>query len=581
MRRTGGAGAGAGAQTVVEAFLDSADRAPDRLAFHVIERSEAEAGEEHALSHADVRGLLARSVGGLAEHGIGAGERVLLILPTSRDFLAAYLGCLYAGAAPLVLAEPLDGRTAQYAEHVRRTAELAGARHLITTPERAAALAPLVPLRVLTPGHLRGAPAELDKPYARPDTLAQLQATSGSTGTPRLAAVRHGNLTANVGAIAEAIRARPDDVLVSWLPLFHDMGLVGISYALWSGIPMVLSDPVNFLRNPLAWPGWIHRFRGTLSPAPSSAFHICARVAGRRPPRDLDLSCWRVALCGAEPVREGTMREFQEAFGPFGLPETTLRPVYGLAEATLAVTISDVTRPYAADHVDAESVAARGRAVVPRVSDGGPRGTSVMCVGRVLPGHGLRVTDAEGSPLPERWIGEVEVSGPSVIEGYLGGASAEPGAAGPELKRPDGWLRTGDLGYLADDELYVTGRSKDLVIIAGRNCVPEQIESFVEAAAGGPRRAAVVAVGVPDPALGTEQLHLLLDERMAEGRDRREITGAVSEALAEVFGLGGVTYHWVRRSELPRTTSGKIQRHLCRRLIEERYAAAVPTEKSP
>ncbi|MEV5988492.1 AMP-binding protein [Streptomyces sp. NPDC052051] len=569
------------AATVIDALLDSAARTPDRSAFHVIERSE----DTFSLSYADVCHLIARSVSGLAAQGIDAADRVVVVLPTSRDFLSVYLGCLYAGVVPIVAAEPTTGDTSRYAAHLGRLVTHAQARRVITTPELAAVLTPSLPVPVTTPDALRGTPVPLDAPRATPTSLAHLQATSGSTGVPKLAMIRHGNIVANVRAIAEAIRGTADDTLVSWLPLFHDMGLIGISYALRARIPMVLSDPVNFLRNPMSWLHWMSRYRGTLSPAPSSAFHICARVARRRPPTDLDLSTWRVALCGAEPVHEGTLSEFQAAFGPFGLPKTTLRPVYGLAEATLAVTISDVTRPYSVDRVDAEAAAAKGYAE-PRPA-GDPRTTAMMCVGPVVPGHSLRVVGPDGKPLPDRVIGEIEVAGPSVIDGYLPepgdtvtGAQGTDGADEEPFKGPDGHLSTGDLGYQVDGELYVTGRSKDIVIIAGRNYVPDQVERFVESVTRSPRTPAVVAVGVRDATLHTEQLHLVLDERLAEGRDRQQVTGQVSRALDEAFGISGVTYHWVPRARLPRTTSGKIQRHLCRKLIEDGAIGAASAASS-
>ena len=550
--------------TVVHALLDSADREPQRSAFRVIERS----GDEIALTNADLVRLVGQAVAGLAAQGIGEGDRVAIVLPTSRDFLAVYLGCLYSGVVPIVAAEPMDGRIEHYADNLSRIAAHCQAVGVITAPETEGMLAPLLRVRVLTPDALRKEAVELDAPRARPASTAHLQATSGSTGAPKLAIVRHANIVANVGAIARAIDGNSGDTLVSWLPLFHDMGLIGISYALAAQIPMVLSDPVNFLRNPLSWLQWISRYQGTLSPAPNAAFHMCARVAKRRPPDGLDLSAWRVALCGAEPVRESTMREFQAVFEPYGLPATTLRPVYGLAEATLAATVSDITRPYSVDRVDAEAAAAGGRAE-PR-SSADHRTTGMMCVGPVLPGHDLRVVDADGVPLPDRVIGEIEVSGPSVIEGYLPGPGDEIESTADELKRADGYLRTGDLGYLVDGELYVTGRRKDIVIIAGRNYVPTQLERFIEAVVDSPRPASVIAVGVLDPALQTEQLHLLLDNRLAEDDARQQVAAKVRDALAEVFGIGGVTLHWVSRSEIPRTTSGKVQRHRCRRLIEER-----------
>ncbi|CCK32406.1 hypothetical protein BN159_8028 [Streptomyces davaonensis JCM 4913] len=547
--------------TVIDTLLDSARNSPDRLAFRVIERNE----EEFALSCADVARLIGETATGLKAQGLTEGDHVILVLPTSRDFLALYLGCLYAGVVPIVAAEPTGGGTERYTATLSGLAERARARRIIAAPELTDTLAAGLPVLVSTPDALRGAYAAPDTPRARPESLAHLQATSGSTGAPKLAMIRHRNIVANVGAIAEAIHARPDDSLVSWLPLFHDMGLIGISYALQARIPMILADPVTFLRNPLSWLRWISRYGGTLSPAPSSAFHICARVARRRPPGELDLSSWRVALCGAEPVHEHTMREFQDAFGPFGLPDTTLLPVYGLAEATLAVTISDVERPYAVDRVDAEAVAAKGHAE-PRPADD-PRSVGMMCVGPVLPGHRLRVVDEDGSLLPERAVGEIEVAGPSVIDGYLPGP--EQAVHEQESRTADGYLRTGDLGYLLDGEVFVTGRRKDIVIIAGRNYVPDQLERFVEAVTESPRTPAVVAVGVPDRDLLTEQLHLLLDERLAQESERQTLADRVSRALAEAFGISGVAFHWIARSKLPRTTSGKIQRHLCRKLIQE------------
>ncbi len=235
-------------ETVVHALLDSVRRTPDRPAFHVIERSE----EEFTLSYAETFRLLGRAAAGLRAQGIGQGDRVIIVLPTSRDFLSVYLGCLYCGIVPVIAAEPMDGRTEHYAANLRRLAERARAELVVAGPDLAKSLAPLLPATVITPDALRKAPFTLDSPRATPGSPAHLQATSGSTGAPKLAVIRHGNIVANVQAIAEAIEGNPDDSLVSWLPLFHDMGLIGISYALCARIPVVLSDPVNFLRSPLS-----------------------------------------------------------------------------------------------------------------------------------------------------------------------------------------------------------------------------------------------------------------------------------------------------------------------------------------
>ncbi|HEU5321283.1 MAG TPA: AMP-binding protein, partial [Methylomirabilota bacterium] len=421
---------------------------------------------------------------------------------------------------------------------------------------------------------LRAAAGTAPRLRAEAEGIAHLQSTSGSTGTPKLAVVRHRNITANVRAVGAAIGHRPDDVLVTWLPFSHDMGLIGLAYALLWQIPIVVCETTLFVQNPLLWPQWMSRFGGTLSPAPNSAFQMCARLARLRPPRGLNLAAWRVALCGAEPVFETTLQQFRAAFAPAGLRDTTVLPVYGLAEATLAVTISAPGAPLRVDRVDSDALGAEHRAV-PR-GDGGARSLAVVGVGRAIPGHHLRVVDADGRALPDRQVGEIEFAGPSVVDGYW--SKPEAPAA---LRRPDGFLRTGDLGYLADGILYVTGRHKDLVIVGGRNYSPNQIEAFVENLLDSPVTPAVVAVGVEDPSLGTEQLHLLLDTRLAGGEAPRAVEERVRQGLEEVFGLGGTAVHWVTGGEIPRTHSGKVQRFLCRQLVDARSKGEPEWSLSP
>jgi acyl-CoA synthetase (AMP-forming)/AMP-acid ligase II len=296
---------------------------------------------------------------------------------------------------------------------------------------------------------------------------------------------------------------------------------------------------------------------------------MCARLARLRPPQGLDLSAWRVALCGAEPVHESTLRQFQDAFAGSGLAEGTLLPVYGLAEATLAVTLPETGRPFAVDRVDADLVASGGVAE-PR-GEGDARALALVCVGRPVEGHALRVADADGTPLPDRRVGEIEFAGPSVVEGYWN--APEETAA---LRRPDGWLRTGDLGYLAEGGLYVTGRRKDLLILNGRNYTPNQIETLVETVTRSAVTPAAVAVGRHDAHSRTETLHLLLDTRLAAEDGERAVAQRVREALEEVFAIGGVSVHWVAGGRIPRTPSGKVQRYLCRDLVEEALAEERP-----
>src|SRR6185436_5745690 len=302
------------------------------------------------------------------------------------------------------------------------------------------------------------------------------------------------------------------------------------------------TDAANFVHNPITWLQMISRFGGTLSPAPNSAYQACARLAKRRTFEDLDLSSWRVALCGAEPVHEETIRRFTEAFERYGWRATAMLPVYGLAEATLAATIPD---PNALPHID-------------RLD--GELSMNMVSVGPAIPGHQVRIVDGEGSPLREREIGEVELAGPSVIDEYWDNPQETR-----SLKRADGFLRTGDLGYLAGGELYITGRQKDIIIINGRNLVPAQIEAAMEQVFNDDI-AGIVACGVQDAQTNSESLHLIIESRILPHPDRAVAEEKLRGGLESMFGLGGATIHWVKKGEIPKTSSGKVQRHRCREL---------------
>jgi acyl-CoA synthetase (AMP-forming)/AMP-acid ligase II len=522
--------------TIVDAFASSLERMPDRTAIHLT----GGAGDDEALSYETLYRAAARVAVALRELGLRRGDRTLVALPTSREFFAVYFGAICSGVIPIVVPPPRPDRPnrpfAPYVRHAEELAQSAGAKWIIAgdwSDHQRVHFRTLAPLSARSACEGPDAPLEL---AAAPDDIAHLQATSGSTQAPRLAVIRHRNIAANVDAIHRAIRHRDGDVLVTWLPLFHDMGIIGVSYALQTQCPLVASDPAVFVRNQISWLRMISRYRGTLSPAPNSAYEICARIAGRRTLDDLDLSSWRVALCGAEPVHESTLVRFQEAFGRHGFRAETMVPVYGLAEATLAVTIPDPDSVYRVDEME------RSRFV---------------SVGAAVPGHVVRVVDGEGSPLDERNIGEIEVRGPSVIDGYWN-------APDPALKREDGFLRTGDLGYLAAGELHVTGRIKDIIIIGGRNISPAQVEALVEPIVDSGIVGGIAACGVPDPRSQTESLHILIESSVLPRPDAEAVEERAHAALAETHGLSGVVIHWLPRGGIARTTSGKIQRYLCR-----------------
>jgi fatty-acyl-CoA synthase len=545
--------------TVVDAFDDSLARHPDRTAIHVLERPEG----TFALSYTDLHRAGRRAARGFRARQLRAGDRVLVAIPTSREFFAVYFGALFSGVLPIMLPAPRASRPMDaYAAQLDGLARATGATTVIATAEARQALSALSGLAIVTPAELcgDGELATLDFTPRETD-VAHLQATSGTTGTPKFAVIRHRNIAANVEGIGRAIRHRDGDSLVTWLPLFHDMGLIGISYALFWQCPLIVTDAANFVHNPIIWLQMISRFGGTLSPAPNSAYQACARLAKRRTFEDLDLSSWRVALCGAEPVHEDTIRQFTEAFARHGFPATTMLPVYGLAEATLAASIPDVDALPHVERVDAGLMESAGRCVP---APDARRRASLVSVGPAIPGHHIRITDGEGLPLGEREIGEVEFAGPSVIDGYWDNVY-ETAA----LKRPDGFLRTGDLGYLADGQLYITGRQKDIIIVNGRNLVPAQIEAALEHVLDSDIVHGLVACGMQDAASMTESLHLLVETRTLPHPGQAAAEDLLRGALESAFGLGGVTIHWVKRGEIPKTSSGKIQRHRCRELIRQ------------
>lgn len=548
-------------KTIVHAFADSLEKRPDEIAVRVIEQS----GEKFDLSYADLYQEACRVANGFRKKGIISGDRLIIVLPTSREFFYIYAAAIFSGVIPIIVSMPnLKRPMNSFAFQLDILAKKVKAKYIVVPEAVRQEIDFQLSSNTVTMDNLcnNGEIAGLDL-VADVKDIAHLQTTSGSTGSAKLAVIGHGNIAANVQAIGIAIQHRPEDVLVTWLPFSHDMGLIGISYALNWQCPLIAADPVNFIRNPIFWLRLISRFRGTLSPAPSSAFQICSRLARLRTFEDLDLSSWRVALCGAEPIHADTIHNFQKAFVPYGFPETTMLPVYGLAEATLAATISDINTIPIIESIDADLIETRGHCMpaTPETK----RQLRMVSVGTAVSGHQLRIVDKNGLPLGERQIGEVEFSGPSVINGYW-----DDRQNNSTLKREDGFLRTGDLGYLANRQLYITGRSKDIIIIHGRNFIPSQIEALIQKVINSNIMNGVAACGIQDSKSKTEMLHLIIELRSASLEKNREIMEErIRSALEEVFSLSGVIIHWVSKGKIPKTSSGKIQRYRCREFIQD------------
>jgi acyl-CoA synthetase (AMP-forming)/AMP-acid ligase II/acyl carrier protein len=480
------------------------------------------------------------------------GKPVLVMHPPGLDFIAGLFGCFYAGAIAVPTYPPagMRSRSASRLANIVADAEPALALSTKIGAERTLLLAAREPglegLRRLATDTLTPAP-DYQCAAVAPDSPAIVQYTSGSTGSPRGVILSHANLLSNLTVIrAKVILPVPEAErrFVSWMPPYHDMGLIGgILAPLFGEVPAVLMDPQHFLQRPWRWLKAISGYRASISLGPNSAFDLCARAIRAGDCEGLDLTPWRVAINGAEPVRAETLDRFVQAFGPYGFRRRAFLPSYGLAESTLQATAGE------ADEEPAVLTGADGRR---HVSCGTPG-----------EGHRVLVADPEtGRRLPEGETGEICLAGPSVCGGYWG--KPEQSA---ELFR-DGFLRTGDLGFLNRGELYVTGRLKDLIIVAGRNFYPQDLEHAAELAH--PALAADVSAAFSIERDGAEQAVLACEVRREERRkiNAAEIGECVRRAVAEEFDLRLGAVALLNPGAIPRTTSGKVRRRACREAFE-------------
>jgi fatty-acyl-CoA synthase len=371
--------------------------------------------------------------------------------------------------------------------------------------------------------------------------------------------VTHANLAANSEAfmIHGLGKDSSVDKGVSWLPLFHDMGLIGFVIGpLFTDIPVVFLPTASFVRSPRVWLDTIHKHRGTITFAPNFAFALVAKRIKERDVSGLDLSCMRVTGCGAEPIQAKTLREFSAKLAPAGFDPKSFIPSYGMAESTLAVTFSRHGEGVHTDWVDAKALQAREARPSVGPSGGGEGDSAeIVSCGYAFPGHQLKITDDDGRELGERQVGQIQTCGPSVASGYY----EEPELTAESFK--DGWLRTGDLGYLDQGRLYVCGRMKDIIIIRGRNFYPQDIE-WVVSELPGVRRGNVVAFGVE--ASGEEQLVVCAEAFQA---DAVGLADAIRQAITDQLGLTANRVEIVPQGTLPRTSSGKPQRRKTKQLL--------------
>jgi len=506
------------------------------------------------------------------------GQRALLLYPPGLDFIATFFGCLYAGVVAVPTYPPRMNRAPS---RIQAIAADAGARVALTTDavlERVRALidqtSDLKGLRWLsTDGTVHGAEQGYERQWQRPqitgDTLAFLQYTSGSTGTPKGVMLSHSNLLHNSALIAYAFEHTRSASGVFWLPSYHDMGLVGgILQPLYLGRPNILMSPAAFLQKPFRWLQAISRYRGTTSGGPNFAFDLCVRKITPNQRATLDLSSWTVAFSGGEPVRADTLERFAETFAPCGFRPEAFYPCYGLAEATLLVSGGYKTAPPIVRWLDRKSLEA-DRVVPIAAGEGGAR--ALVGCGQTMPDQQIVITDPNRlTHMPAGQVGEVWVSGPSVAQGYWQRTDETEQTFRAYL--PDTgegpFLRTGDLGFTHDGELFVTGRLKDLVIVRGCNHYPQDIEATAAKSHPGVRAGWGAAFTVEE---GPEQkLVIILELERRQRAEAAQVIEATRRDVAREHELVVDSIVLVRAGSIPKTSSGKIQRHACRDAFRDR-----------
>ncbi|RZN43831.1 fatty acyl-AMP ligase [Escherichia sp. E2593] len=536
-------------------FYDRRSQLEDELEYHTL-KVRAETGARRLLSL-----------------NLKKGDRVALIAETSSGFVEAFFACQYAGLVAVPLAIPMGvGQRDSWSTKLQGLLASCQPAAIITGDE----WLPLVnaathdnpELHVLSHAWFKALP-EADVALQRPvlDDIAYLQYTSGSTRFPRGVIITHREVMANLRAIShDGIKLRPGDRCVSWLPFYHDMGLVGFLLT-----PVATQLSVDYLRTqdfamrPLQWLKLISKNRGTVSVAPPFGYELCQRRVNEKDLAELDLSCWRVAGIGAEPISAEQLHQFSECFRQVNFDDKTFMPCYGLAENALAVSFSDEASGVVVNEVDRDILEYQGKAVTPGVETRAVS-TFVNC-GKALPEHGIEIRNEAGIPVAERVVGHICISGPSLMSGYFGDQASQ------DEITATGWLDTGDLGYLLDGYLYVTGRIKDLIIIRGRNIWPQDIEYIAEQEPEIHSGDAIAFV------TAQEKIILQIQCRISDAERRTQLIHSLAARIQSEFGVTAAI-DLLPPHSIPRTSSGKPARAEAKKRYQKAVAASFHVQES-
>jgi fatty-acyl-CoA synthase len=535
---------------------------------------------EASFSYTALERASARYGGALQALGLRKGDRVALICPANEDFVLCFFGAIRAGIIPVPIYPPLGlGQLQGYLDNTRHIVAKCGARALVTTAQikrllgTVQAASPSLE-QVVAVEAIRESLEMLRPEKIGPDDVAFLQFTSGSTSRPKGVTLTHRNLMANVKCIMEdGLKITSEDRGISWLPLYHDMGLIGFVIApVVHRVPVVFLPPLLFLKRPVAWFQAVTRHKGTIAYAPNFAFALCVKRIRDRELENIDLSSWRVAGCGAEPIRPETLESFSEKFARVGFRAKALLPSYGMAESSLAISFSELGEGMKTISVDGEALWGEDTAKI--IPEDDPRAVRLVSCGRRFPEHDIGVfppDDATGeSPLPEGRVGELRIKGPSVMKGYWEDSlRTQESFAG-------GWLKTGDLGFLHEGRVYICGRSKEVIIVNGRNYYPQDIE-WEASRAEGVRKGNVIAFGARDNVERDRERVVLAFEcqdvpKNADARDlareKQHIVQTIRKLVQEGIGLTLDDVVPLAPGVLPKTSSGKLQRAKTRELYE-------------
>lgn len=549
-------------QTLVDVLKWHVQKHPDRV--HI--RFYSDDGEGGYLTYRMLLEGATAVAGALQKRGLAFGDRVAIMLPTCEDYFFAFMGVLYAGGVPVPMYPP--ARRSQIEDHLRRNSAIVkncGASLMIIMPEvrrfaqflktQVESLRFLVTVRELT--------SEIEQHRdvgMSGHDIAFLQYTSGSTGNPKGVILTHAHLLANMRTMGAVAQVRTQDVIVSWLPLYHDMGLIGTWLnSLYYACMLVIMSPLSFLTRPERWLWAIHRYGGTLSAAPNFAYELCCRRVSDENIRGLDLSSWRVACNGAEMVSPETVERFCQRFSRYGFHREAFMPVYGLAECTLCLTFPPLERGPLIDRIHRDIFMKEGRAVP--AGDEEERVLRFVSCGRPVPGHEVRIVDSFGVEVPERQEGRLQFRGPSATSGYF---------RNPEDTKKlfhDGWLESGDLAYVAEGEVFITGRVKDMIVCAGRNIYPQELEEEIGNIEG-IRKGNVVVFGSADSETGTEQLIVMAETREEDPQKREVLREMINKVVTDLIDVGPKEVVLLPSGNVLKTSSGKIRRAANRELYE-------------